>query len=51
MLVLRYWHDLSYEEIATVTQQSLAAVKTQLFRAKGLLADTLRSAEFGFAAE
>jgi RNA polymerase sigma-70 factor (ECF subfamily) len=51
VLVLRYWHDLSYEEIATVTQQSLAAVKTQLFRAKGLLADTLRSAEFGFAAE
>jgi RNA polymerase sigma-70 factor (ECF subfamily) len=51
VLVLRYWHDLTYEEIANVTQQSLAAVKTQLFRAKGLLGDTLRSAEYGFAAE
>jgi RNA polymerase sigma-70 factor (ECF subfamily) len=51
VLVLRYWHDLSYEEIASVTQQSLAAVKTQLFRAKGLLGETLRSAEFGFVAE
>jgi RNA polymerase sigma-70 factor (ECF subfamily) len=48
VLVLRYWHDLTYEEIASVTQQSLAAVKTQLFRAKGLLAQTLRSPELGF---
>lgn len=51
VLVLRYWHDLSYEEIAGVTRQSLAAVKTQLFRAKALLADQLRAPELGFAAE
>jgi RNA polymerase sigma-70 factor (ECF subfamily) len=51
VLVLRYWNDLSYDEIAGVTQQSLAAVKTQLFRAKGLLAETLRTADVGFAAE
>ncbi len=42
VLVLRYWHDLSYEEIATVTEQSLGAVKTQLHRAKSLLGDGLR---------
>ncbi len=42
VLVLRYWHDLSYEEIATVTEQSLGAVKTQLHRAKSLLEDGLR---------
>lgn len=51
VLVLRYWHDLSYEEIATVTQQSMAAVKTQLFRAKALLAEQLGRPELGFAAE
>ena len=42
VLVLRYWHDLSYDEIATITQQSLGAVKTQLHRAKGLLEDGLQ---------
>lgn len=51
VLVLRYWHDLTYEEIAGVTQQSLGAVKTQLFRAKALLADRLKAPELGFAAE
>jgi len=47
VLVLRYWHDLSYGEIAGVTQQSLAAVKTQLHRAKALLADGLRGPDLG----
>lgn len=51
VLVLRYWHDLSYEEIASVTQQSMAAVKTQLFRAKAMLAEQLRSPELGLAGE
>lgn len=51
VLVLRYWHDLTYEEIAAVTQQSLGAVKTQLHRAKGLLCEGLRLAEVGLAAE
>jgi RNA polymerase sigma-70 factor (ECF subfamily) len=51
VLVLRYWHDLSYEEIATVTEQSLAAVKTQLFRAKALLAGVLQSPELGLGVE
>lgn len=51
VLVLRYWHDLTYEEIASVTQQSMAAVKTQIFRAKGLLAEQLRAPELGFLPE
>ena len=51
VLILRYWHDLSYGEIAAVTHQSLAAVKTQLHRAKGLLAEGLRGSEMGFAPE
>jgi RNA polymerase sigma-70 factor (ECF subfamily) len=45
VLVLRYWHDLSYEEIAVVTEQSLAAVKTQIHRAKALLSAGLRAGD------
>jgi RNA polymerase sigma-70 factor (ECF subfamily) len=51
VLVLRYWHDLSYEEIANVTQQSLGAVKTQIHRGKALLGEGLRGAEFGLATD
>lgn len=42
VLILRYWQDLAYEEIATLTKQSLGAVKTQLHRARQLLAERLR---------
>lgn len=51
VLVLRYWHELSYEEIANVTQQSLAAVKTQIHRAKGLLGEGPHLSELGLATE
>jgi RNA polymerase sigma-70 factor (ECF subfamily) len=51
VLVLRYWHDLTYDEIAAVTDQSLGAVKTQLHRAKGLLSAGLRSMEPGLATD
>ncbi len=51
VLVLRYWHDLSYEEIADVTNQSLGAVKTQLHRAKALLGEGLRVPELGLAGD
>jgi RNA polymerase sigma-70 factor (ECF subfamily) len=51
VLVLRYWHDLTYDEIATITQQSLGAVKTQIHRAKALLGEGLRLAEPGLALE
>lgn len=51
VLVLRYWHDLTYEEIAAVTQQSLGAVKTQIHRAKALLVEGLRVAELGLTTD
>lgn len=39
--VLRYWQDMSYEEIADATGLSVATVKTRLFRARELLAKEL----------
>jgi RNA polymerase sigma-70 factor (ECF subfamily) len=41
VIVLRYWHDLSYREIAQVTRLSEAAVKTRLHRARRMLAAQL----------
>lgn len=39
--ILRYWQDLSYDEIAHATDLSVATVKTRLFRARELLAKEL----------
>ena len=33
-LILRYWEDLSYEDIAVTMQITVAAVKSRLFRAR-----------------
>ena len=45
-IVLRYWHDLSIEEIAEVTEASPDAVRTRLYRARRRLAGSdLPSAE------
>ena len=38
-VVLRYWYDMSYEEIAEVQETSVSAVKSRLFRARRILAD------------
>ena len=38
-VVLRYWYDLSYEEIADATHSTVSAVKSRLFRARTMLAD------------
>ncbi len=38
-IVLRYWYDLSYDEIAEATQSTVSAVKSRLFRARAMLAD------------
>ena len=40
-LVLRYWHDLSYKEIAGVLDLTEPAVKTRLHRARLQMADLL----------
>ncbi len=39
--ILRYWNDLSYDEIAQASGLSVATVKTRLFRARELLAKEL----------
>lgn len=38
-VVLRYWYDLSYEEIAEVMDSSVSAIKSRLFRARRQLAE------------
>lgn len=38
MLVMFYWHDMPYDEIAVVTGATLSAVKSRLFRARQKLA-------------
>jgi RNA polymerase sigma-70 factor (ECF subfamily) len=39
MLILRYWYDLSYDEIAQTLSSSVSAVKSRLFRARRQLAE------------
>ena len=41
LITLRYFDELSYEEIAQQLDLPLGTVKAQLFRAKGLLANIL----------
>lgn len=41
VIVLRYWHDLGYAEIAEVLEDSIPAVKSRLHRARRQLADAL----------
>ena len=38
-LVLRYWEDYSYEEIAQTMDLTVSAVKSRLFRARKQMAD------------
>jgi RNA polymerase sigma-70 factor (ECF subfamily) len=42
VVVLHYWYDLSYEEIAQVTDSTISAVKSRLFRARRMLAKQLQ---------
>lgn len=39
VLVLRYWYDMSYLEIAQITKMTEAAVKTRLHRAREMLSE------------
>lgn len=43
VLILRHWHELSYEEIARATELSLSAVKTRLHRARQMVARALET--------
>jgi RNA polymerase sigma-70 factor (ECF subfamily) len=40
--VLRYWYDLSYEEIAQMLKLTPALVKARLHRARELLARSMQ---------
>lgn len=41
VIVLRYWHDMSYDEIAEVTESTESAVKSRLHRARQMMAELL----------
>ena len=41
-LILRYWEEYSYEEIATALELTISAVKSRLFRARKQMADLYR---------
>ena len=43
-IVLRYWYDLSYEEIAEATDSTESAVKSRLHRARRVMARLLAQA-------
>jgi RNA polymerase sigma-70 factor (ECF subfamily) len=47
-VVLRYWYDMSYEEIAEVMETTVSAIKSRLFRARRQLAQT--GVQMGFVA-
>jgi RNA polymerase sigma-70 factor (ECF subfamily) len=44
-LILRYWEDYSYEEIAQTLELTVAAVKSRLFRARQQIAKLYRERE------
>lgn len=41
VLVMRYWYDFSYEEIADATRTTVSAVKSRLHRARGSVGEML----------
>ena len=45
ILVLRYYDDLSYQEISDLLHKPLGTVKTELYRAKALLKHRLQEKE------
>ena len=44
-IVLFYWYDLSYEEIAETTESTVSAIKSRLFRARRMLAEQLQTTQ------
>jgi RNA polymerase sigma-70 factor (ECF subfamily) len=43
-IVLRYWYDMSYQEIAMIMETTESAIKSRLHRARRMLADELQAA-------
>ncbi len=46
-VVLRYWYDLSYTEIAEMLDTTESAVKSRLFRARQALAEKMTASQDG----
>jgi RNA polymerase sigma-70 factor (ECF subfamily) len=46
-VVLRYWYDMSYAEIAVTLETTESAIKSRLFRARQMLAEHARASETG----
>jgi RNA polymerase sigma-70 factor, ECF subfamily len=46
-VVLRYWYDLSYTEIAEMLETTESAVKSRLFRARQALAEKMTASQDG----
>jgi len=42
VIVMRYWHAMSYEEIAETTRATVSSVKSRLHRARGTLAEMMK---------
>jgi RNA polymerase sigma-70 factor (ECF subfamily) len=47
-LILRYWEDYSYEQIAETLELTVPAVKSRLFRARKQIAELYREVEVAF---
>jgi RNA polymerase sigma-70 factor (ECF subfamily) len=45
MVIMKYWQDMSCEEIAEARRTTASAVKSKLFRARKLLGEVLRQTE------
>jgi RNA polymerase sigma-70 factor (ECF subfamily) len=44
-VVLRYWHEMSYEEIAESLDTTISAIKSRLFRARQMMASVAEETE------
>ncbi|HEC21673.1 MAG TPA: sigma-70 family RNA polymerase sigma factor [Chloroflexi bacterium] len=44
-IVLRYWYDMSYAEIAEMLETTESAIKSRLFRARQMLAQRVRAGD------
>jgi RNA polymerase sigma-70 factor (ECF subfamily) len=44
-VILRYWYDYSYAEIAEITDSTESAIKSRLYRARQFLAEQIQSRE------
>lgn len=48
-VVLRYWYDMSYDEIAGIMETTVSAIKSRLFRARKMLAAATQTAGLSMA--